>query len=237
MGSNRVISLWELDKQDGMEGWDGLAAPPRPIMHKVSYPPRLSLNGLLIAAIMTTLLVVAGFMPLALPSPLNLLNDGNDWMGYSFQLPLALFIGAFLGPFLGSGSILLFLLGGLLMYPVFANGGGLTYVLQPGFGYLAGMLALAYLNGKTFHKVFQKHEAQSRSLKLLAVAASSVVVVHLLGLIYLTGLAVSGQVAWGDWPGYALRLSLEPFAYDLAATALLLCLVRQLRLCLWVVLY
>lgn len=238
MGNNRVISISELDKRTSAEGWDeGLDAPQRPLLHKVSYPPRLSLNGMLIALIMTTVLVATGFLPVVLPSPLNALTERMDWMGYTFQLPVALFIGAFLGPFLGSASVLLFLAGGLLVFPVFANGGGLNYVLEPGFGYLLGMLAMAYLNGKTFHKVFQKQEAQSRSLKLLAVAVSSVLLVHFIGLLYMTGLTVAGQLPWSDWTGWALRLGAEPIAYDLAATALLLSLVRQLRLCLWMVLY
>jgi biotin transport system substrate-specific component len=239
-----VISLTAIEKESWKESWDETldGAPPKPIFHKVSYPPRLSLNGLLISALCTMLLVLMGFVLVPLPSPLNLGSLGVEsaplaMMQYDFRLPMALMAAALLGPYMGTLAILLFLGIGLFAYPVFAHGGGLGYIVQPGFGYLIGMLVAGYLLGNCFHKAFQKQDKASRSLKIMTLALFAVLTVHLLGALYMVGLSLAGQVAWPELPGILLRLSAETAPYDLLATAVFLCMVRQIRLSLWLVLY
>ena len=48
---------------------------------------------------------------------------------------------------LASLSVLLYIVIGLIGLPVFANGGGIMYVVQPTFGYLIGFLVAAYVVG------------------------------------------------------------------------------------------
>lgn len=233
---------FEADREEGLD-----ITPQRSLLHKVSYPPRMSLNGLLISLLCLLLLVMMGFIPVPLPSPLNLgayIATGHwppveqtQWMQYNFQIPLALLIAALLGPFMGTGAVLLFLVIGMGFFPVFANGGGWHYITEPGFGYLPGTLFAASLLGKTFHKTFQKQNNISRSVKLLAKALAAVFQIHALGVLYLTALSLTGQVPWGDWPGWVLRLTVETAPYDFIATFVFLCLVRQFRLALWLVLY
>ncbi|WP_373531867.1 biotin transporter BioY [Vampirovibrio sp.] len=216
--------------------------PKRTWLHRASYPPRLSINGLLIGLLCLLLLVVIGFVPVSLPSPLNIGRTVSSYsqltpMQYTFQIPLALFMAAFLGPFMGTGVILLFLVLGLFFFPVFANGGGWHYLSEPGFGYLLGTFFAASILSKTFHKAFQKRDKMSRSLKLLATALAGVALLHGIGLIYLVALSVTGQLSWAELPGRALRLSIETAPYDFVVTFVFLCLVRQFRLALWLVLY
>lgn len=248
MSRDTVISISGIEKAN-----EETLAPPvaelplegssqRPLFQRASYPPRISLNGLLIGMLSVLLLVVMGFVPVSLPSVLNIGSDATSYeqlskLQYTFQIPLALFIGALLGPFMGTASVLLFLVVGLAVYPVFANGGGWQYVFQPGFGYLLGTLCMAYLLGKTFHKAFQKHGNVSRSLKIFTSAFTAVLLVHVIGVVYLLGLAIGGQLAWAELPGWILRLSVETAPYDMLATAVFLCMVRQIRLALWLVLY
>ncbi|MDF9824703.1 biotin transport system substrate-specific component [Breznakia sp. PF5-3] len=52
-----------------------------------------------------------------------------------------------LGSKLATLSVLLYIAIGLVGIPVFANGGGITYVLQPSFGYLLGFLLAAKVVG------------------------------------------------------------------------------------------
>ena len=66
----------------------------------------------------------------------------------TLQVFFALLSGALLGAELGALSQVLYLLAGLLGLPVFAFGGGLTYVLQPTFGYLIGYVLAAYVVGR-----------------------------------------------------------------------------------------
>lgn len=247
MSRNTVISISGLEKKDE-ETW---APSPevelegnsqRPIFQRASYPPRLSLNGLLIGMLGVLLLVVMGFVPVPLPSILNIGTQAASYeqlskLQYTFQIPLALFIGALLGPFMGTASVLLFLAVGLAFYPIFANGGGWHYIFQPGFGYLLGALCMAYLLGKTFHKSFQKQGNVSRSLKIFTSAFAAVLMLHAIGLVYMLALAIGGQLPWAELPGWALRLTVETAPYDMLSTAVFLCMVRQIRLALWLVLY
>lgn len=217
-------------------------APKRSLLHRVSYPPRVGINGLLIALLCTLLLVMIGFVPVNLPSPLNIGHSAQDAASlqsiqYTFQLPLALFMAAFLGPIMGTGLVLLFVLLGLVCFPLFANGGGWHYVLEPGFGYLLGTVIAASVLGKSFHKAFQKHGSVSRSLKILAKSLSAVVLLHLIGVVYLLGLGLTGQVPLGELPGWILRLTVETAPYDFISTFVFLCLVRQFRVALSLVLY
>src|SRR4051812_4112244 len=70
----------------------------RPLLHKISYPPRVTMNGLLLSALCTVLLVFISYLALSFPSPLNLVTKEALLMDYTFLLPLTLFVGALLGP-------------------------------------------------------------------------------------------------------------------------------------------
>lgn len=246
MGRDGVISIAGLQSENPTpplrEEEDLDITPKRSLMHRLSYPPRISLNGLLISLLCTLLLVMIGFVPVALPTPLNIGTQVQEYsqlqlMRYTFQIPLALLIAAFLGPFMGTGAVLLFLALGLGFFPLFANGGGWHYVTEPGFGYLLGTLVAASMLGKSFHKVFQKQGHVSRSLKMLAKSFIVVLVLHVVGVLYLLGLGLTGQLPWPELAGWALRLTVETAPYDFIATFVFLCLVRQFRLALCLVLY
>ncbi len=66
---------------------------------------------------------------------------------FSLQTMFSCLAGLLLGPFWGSISQLLYILLGLLGLPIFLEGGGLSYVLQPTFGFLLGMILSAYVSG------------------------------------------------------------------------------------------
>ncbi len=65
----------------------------------------------------------------------------------TLQTLFVLLAGAALGPVFGAWSQLIYLLVGLAGVPVFANGGGPGYVLQPTFGYLLAYPVAAYVVG------------------------------------------------------------------------------------------
>lgn len=81
-----------------------------------------------------------------------------------------------LGKKYGAAAIGLYILLGLLGLPVFAGGGGFSYIFQPTFGYLAGFLIGGYMAGR----LTEKYGRGTRAL-LLAGAVN-------LGIVYLTGL-------------------------------------------------
>jgi biotin transport system substrate-specific component len=65
----------------------------------------------------------------------------------TFQVIVALLTGIVLGAKMAFISQLLYLFMGLIGLPVFARGGGITYVFQMSFGYLVGFVGAAWLVG------------------------------------------------------------------------------------------
>ena len=68
---------------------------------------------------------------------------------YTLQFLFTLLAGLLLGERLGALAVLVYIALGLLGVPVFASGGGPSYVLQPTFGYLIGFVVQAWLCGRT----------------------------------------------------------------------------------------
>jgi biotin transport system substrate-specific component len=66
----------------------------------------------------------------------------------TMQTLMVMFAGLVLGSRLGALSQLLYLVIGLLGLPIFAQGGGPGYLIQPSFGFLIGFIAGAYVIGK-----------------------------------------------------------------------------------------
>lgn len=56
--------------------------------------------------------------------------------------------GLLLGSYLGAASVAVYIIIGLIGIPVFTQGGGLSYVFQPTFGYLLGFALGAFVTGK-----------------------------------------------------------------------------------------
>lgn len=71
---------------------------------------------------------------------------------FTLQLLFTNLAGLLLGGKRGGAAVLLYILIGLVGVPVFTQGGGPGYVLQPTFGYLAGMALGAWLSGHVYEK-------------------------------------------------------------------------------------
>ncbi|MBN2088693.1 biotin transporter BioY [candidate division KSB1 bacterium] len=66
---------------------------------------------------------------------------------FTLQTFFVLLSGIVLGPYWGFVSQLIYLLIGLIGFPVFANGGGIMYIFQPTFGYLLGFPVATFVVG------------------------------------------------------------------------------------------
>lgn len=79
---------------------------------------------------------------------------------FTLQIIVVFLAGSLLGSRRGLQSQLVYLLVGLAGVPVFTQGGGLVYVLQPTFGYLIGFTVGAYVIGfiiERFEQPARKH--------------------------------------------------------------------------------
>jgi biotin transport system substrate-specific component len=91
------------------------------------------------------LILIGSLLPAALlvPLPLSVVELPATW-----QVPALLLCALVCGPRAGVIAAVAYLSIGLTDLPVFQSGGGITYVLEPGFGYLAGFIPAAWLTGR-----------------------------------------------------------------------------------------
>lgn len=125
-----------------------------------------------LASFFAALTAVGAWLRIPLPSGVPL----------SLQTFFVLLAGGVLGPRYGALSQVLYLLVGLIGAPVFAEGGGLGYVVKPTFGYLVGFPIAAFVVGTLTHR--SRHW---RAGYWSFVAANSVAVgaIFILGVSYL----------------------------------------------------
>ena len=90
-----------------------------------------------LCAIFTVLTAVGAFIKIPVPV-----------VPFTLQVLFTMLAGLLLGSRLGALSVGLYMILGLAGLPVFTQGGGLWYLLQPTFGYILGFILGSYVTGK-----------------------------------------------------------------------------------------
>ena len=98
---------------------------------------------------------------------------------FTMQFLFVLLAGLLLPKKLSVASVLIYIFMGLIGFPVFAQGGGFSYVLMPSFGYIIGFAAGAYAIGF----ILEKSEKPSYP-RLLFASFAGLIIVYLFGMVY-----------------------------------------------------
>ena len=126
-------------------------------------------NDVVLVSLFAALTAVGAFLKIPIPHvPLTM------------QTLMVMFAGLVLGSRLGALSQFLYLVTGLLGLPIFAQGGGPGYVMQPSFGFLIGFIAGAYVIGK----ITEGKEEIGLS-RLLAALILGQLAIYVFGITYL----------------------------------------------------
>jgi biotin transport system substrate-specific component len=153
-------------------------------------------------------------------------------LGVSFQVGAVLLTGCVGGKNAAALSQIAYLVLGLALFqvfefPVFTQGGGLSYVREPGFGYLLGFVPAGWVCG---HLAFQ----DSPKLENLAFSGlCGLGIIHGLGIFYLTLASLLGWLQtvsasyWQLLLGYSI-LPLPGHLVVVCAVAVLSLVLRQL---------
>ncbi|MEB3321311.1 MAG: biotin transporter BioY [Synechococcaceae cyanobacterium] len=135
------------------------------------------------------LIVAGGLVPAAFP-----FHGAEGWtirpLGITLQVPALLLTALVGGPRSALLAAVAYLSIGLFQLPVFHEGGGMGYLLDPGFGYLAGFLPAAWITGR-----LARQGGMDDPLSLAAAAGLGLIVLHLCGLLNLLLGAMAGR--WG----------------------------------------
>lgn len=110
---------------------------------------------------------------------------------------------------IGVATVALYLIEGLAGLPVFANGGGLAYVLSPSFGFLAGYLPMALLIGWAADRGIAGNVAL-----LFAVMVVGDAIAFACGFGWLLVVANSIQASGGELPSWLKGGDLITVAYN-----------------------
>lgn len=123
---------------------------------------------LCMCAVFTALTAVGAFIKIPIP-----------YMEFTLQFLFTTLAGLLLGGKCGAASVGAYVALGLIGLPIFAEGGGLFYVLKPTFGYLIGFIPGTFVTGKIANAV------PAPSMKrLLAANFAGLGIVYALGIAY-----------------------------------------------------
>ncbi len=132
----------------------------------------LSIRELTAGGLFAALIAVGAFIKVTLPTePIP--------MHFTLQWFFVLLAGLMLNKRLAGVSVGVYLLIGLAGVPVFASGGGPSYLLRPGFGYLLGFAAAAYVMAWMCDRV-----GTLRFGKLLLISFAGLLIYYGIGMIY-----------------------------------------------------
>lgn len=130
---------------------------------------RLTTKQIIFCGIFTGLVTVGAYLRVPVP-----------YVPFTMQLFFTTLAGLLLGPRLGAISVSAYVILGLAGVPVFTQGGGPGYVLQPTFGYLIGFIIGTYVTGKIAHL-----RPEMTYKRLLVACFSGLAIVYSLGAGYL----------------------------------------------------
>lgn len=137
-------------------------------MLKKDCSKKLKTNEIILCGIFTALIAIGAFIKIPIPN-----------LPFTLQFLFTMLAGLILGAKLGSLSVLIYLILGLIGLPIFTEGGGIYYILKPTFGYLLGFFVATYFTGKIANS-----EKSPNYKKLLIANFVGLVIVYVFGMIY-----------------------------------------------------
>lgn len=125
---------------------------------------------LVLSSLMIALIVISARLSLAIgPIPVTM------------QTLAVILSGLLLGPRRGWLAPTLYLLMGLIGFPVFSGGGGIGYLIKPTFGFLLGFIPAAYAAGFLYHRKWFKRDF----VNVLIASLVGIAIIYLFGFGYI----------------------------------------------------
>ena len=199
---------------------------------------RLSLGSIMLMIFSAFLLVLATFIKFDLTHyviPFDIFDESVIHNPSDFlktvtiipQIPIVIFIAAMLGRRYGITSILLYIIAGLSIFPVFALGGGPRYIFEYGCGNILGYIPAVFFAGSILKSGY--------SYKNIAQAALvGVLTIHILGVFYMLFLASLHHEGNEFIQGWILAQSGTKIIYDFILSFLLVLVAKYARILLWI---
>ena len=206
-------------------------------------PIKITLGTLILTGLCVLLIIVATFTQVTLKHPYLpfdtltfLAQDVNDYeilhhfiKSYKYipQIPAVFFIVALLGRKFGILAILSYIILGLF-FPIFALGGGVSYLFEYGFGYILAFVPAIFFAGTLL-------KGKTDFLRVFLIAIIGVITIHILGILYMFFVATLRHAPMDLVISWISSQSGVQILYDIFFSMIGIYLGRQMRKLLWIV--
>ncbi len=206
-------------------------------------PVKMTLGTLILTCLCVFMIIIATFtqisfthfmIPVDFMSYISADTSGVDIKHHFFkyyryipQIPVILFVAALLGKVFGIIAVLVYIAIGLFVYPVFALGGGPTYLLNYNFGYI-----LAYIPAVFFAASILKNGFSFKNI--LQASLVSVLTIHVIGIIYTFFIGAISQTSNTLLIGWIIAQSGTKILYDFMFSVLSIICASLTKRFLWI---
>ncbi len=125
-------------------------------------------RNMVLCTLFVALIIAGAFLKIPIPV-----------VPFTLQLLFTMLAGLLLGKKWGAIAVVVYILLGLMGLPVFAEGGGPSYIFRPSFGYIIGFAVAAYVTGMLANRV-----ENPSYRRLLAADFIGLGIVYLFGMVY-----------------------------------------------------
>lgn len=128
----------------------------------------MKIRNLLLTALFSALTAVGAFI--RIPTPIS---------AFTLQVLFTCLAGVLLGAKYGAISQFVYVLLGIIGFPIFTSGGGLNYIFNPTFGFLLGLIPMAAIIG------FLTRKLKESFLSICIACTIGLLVLYIIGLPYM----------------------------------------------------
>lgn len=129
---------------------------------------KINTKDMIMCALFTALIAVGAFIKVPVPV-----------VPFTLQFLFTMLAGLIMGGRLGAVSVGLYAVLGLVGLPIFAEGGGIWYVMKPSFGYIIGFALGSLVTGLMVEKL-----EKLTTGRLLTASFTGLAIVYACGMIY-----------------------------------------------------
>ena len=206
-------------------------------------PIKITIGTLLITAFCVLLLIVATFTQITFshfhipvdaiaflnqePNDYEIANHFTKTYRYIPQIPTVFFIIALLGRKFGILAVCGYIILGMF-FPIFALGGGVTYLFEYGFGYILAFIPAIFFSG-TLLKV------KTDFFRIILLSTLGVLSIHILGVLYMLFIATLRHAPMDLISSWIASQSSVQILYDILFSILAIYLGRICRKIFWIV--
>ncbi|MBQ4114925.1 biotin transporter BioY [bacterium] len=200
-------------------------------------PIKVTFGTLLLVCFCILLLIIATFTQFSITHyyfPLDVsayqdngLFDYTKTYRYIPQIPTVFFIMALLGRKFGILTVCGYIILGMF-FPIFALGGGITYLFEYGFGYILAFIPAMFFSG-TLLKV------KTDFLRIVLLTILGVCAIHILGILYMLFIATLRHAPMDLISSWISSQSGVQIFYDIIFSVLTVYLGRITRKVTWII--